>query len=224
TALLDRVLHDPQVMDRLLQDLSINVTSMFRDPPFFAALRATVVPTLRTYPFLRVWVAGCSTGEETYALAILLREVGLLARTRIYATDINEQVLAVASAGVYPLAKMREYTENYLAAGGSRAFSDYYTTGYDAARFDPALRENVIFAQHNLVSDRSFNEFHLIICRNVMIYFDRQLQNHVHRLFLDSLTPGGVLGLGLKESLRHTDAGEAYDPLDEDLRLYRKRR
>lgn len=223
SGLLERVLHDPEVMERLLRDLSINVTSMFRDPAFFAALRTRVVPLLRTYPFLRIWNAGCSTGEETYALAILLREVGLLERARIYATDINEQVLATAAQGVYPLAKMREYTENYLAAGGSRAFSDYYTARFDAVRFDPTLRDTVIFAQHNLVSDRSFNEFHLIVCRNVMIYFDRQLQNRVHHLFLDSLVPYGVLGLGLKESLRHTAVSERYEDVDEERRLYRKR-
>jgi chemotaxis protein methyltransferase CheR len=222
TGLLERVLHEPAAMERLLLDLSINVTSMFRDPSFFAAFRSRVVPVLRTYPFLRIWNAGCSTGEETYSLAILLREVGLLDRTRIYATDINENVLRSAAEGVFPLSKMKEYTENYLAAGGSRAFSDYYTSAYDAARFDPALIENTVFAQHNLVSDRSFNEFHVIVCRNVMIYFDRELQNRVHELFLGSLVPYGLLALGHKESVKHTAYAERYETLDDFERIYRK--
>ena len=160
-------------MERLLLDLSINVTAMFRDPGFYLAFRQKVVPMLRTYPFLRIWNAGCSTGEETYSLAILLAEEGLLDRTRIYATDINQPVLARARDGVFPLEKMREYTENYQAAGGTRAFSEYYVAAYDGARFDPALAANVVFAQHNLVADHSFNEFHVVVCRNVLIYFDK---------------------------------------------------
>ncbi len=222
TALLDLVLHDEQAMQRLLMDLSINVTSMFRDPTFFATFRQRVVPILRTYPFLRVWNAGCSTGEETYSLAILLAETGLYERTRIYATDINERVLQQARDGVFPLAKMKEYTENYLAAGGSRSFSDYYVTGYDQAQFTRSLRSNMIFAAHNLVSDRSFNEFQVIVCRNVMIYFDRQLQEQVHELFLDSLAPFGVLALGHKESLRHTSVASRYEILDEVEKIYRR--
>jgi chemotaxis protein methyltransferase CheR len=222
SGLLERVLHDPAAMERLLLDLSINVTSMFRDPTFFAAFRTQVVPVLRTYPFLRIWNAGCSTGEETYSLAIVLREMGLLDRTRIYATDINESVLRSAADGVFPLAKMQEYTENYLAAGGSRSFSEYYTTAYDAARFDPTLADNVVFAQHNLVSDRSFNEFHVIVCRNVMIYFDRDLQDRVHELFLDSLVPYGLLALGHKESVKHTSYAARYSTVDELERIYRK--
>jgi chemotaxis protein methyltransferase CheR len=210
-------------MERLLLDLSINVTSMFRDPGFFLAFRQHVVPALRTYPFLRIWNAGCSTGEETYSLAILLREVGLYDRTRIYATDINESVLASAAEGIFPLSKMQEYTENYLAAGGSRSFSDYYLAAYDRAQIDRTLRENVVFAAHNLVSDRSFNEFHVIVCRNVMIYFDRTLQQHVHQLFLDSLVPFGVLALGRKETLVHSAHGERFDVVDELERIYRKR-
>ena len=222
TGLLERVLHDPAAMERLLLDLSINVTSMFRDPTFFAAFRNKVVPVLRTYPFLRIWNAGCSTGEETYSLAIVLREVGLLDRTRIYATDINENVLRSAADGVFPLSKMQEYTENYLAAGGSRSFSEYYTSAYDAARFDPTLAENIVFAQHNLVSDRSFNEFHVIVCRNVMIYFDRELQERVHELFLGSLVPYGLLALGHKESVTHTTFAGRYTTVDELERIYRK--
>jgi len=223
SGLQELVLHDRAAMERLLLDLSINVTSMFRDPGFFASFRARVVPVLRTYPFLRVWNAGCSTGEETYSLAILLREVGLYDRTRIYATDINESVLASAAEGIYPVAKMREFTENYLAAGGSRSFSDYYRVAYDRAQFDRSLSDNVVFAAHNLVSDRSFNEFHVIMCRNVMIYFDRTLQDRVHQLFLDSLSPFGVLALGRKESLVHSLHTEQFEALDEQERIYRKR-
>ncbi len=222
SGLLERVLHEPAAMERLLLDLSINVTSMFRDPSFFAAFRTKVVPMLRTFPFLRIWSAGCSTGEETYSLAILLHEVGLLERTRIYATDLNETVLRIAADGVFPLAKMQEYTENYLAAGGTRSFSEYYVSAYERAQFNRALTDNVVFAQHNLVSDGSFNEFHVIICRNVMIYFDRALQDQVHSLFLDSLVPFGVLGLGHKESVRHGLHADRYDAIDEQERLYRR--
>src|SRR5919112_215149 len=163
SALQDKVLHDPAVMERLLLDLSINVTAMFRDPTFFQSFREKVVPLLRTYPFLRIWNAGCSTGEETYSLAILLEEEGLLEKTRIYATDINQAVLERATSGVFPLDKMRDYTQNYIKAGGTRAFSEYYVTGYDGARFSRSLSENIVFAQHNLVSDKSFNEFHVIV-------------------------------------------------------------
>jgi chemotaxis protein methyltransferase CheR len=222
SGLQERVLHDPACMERLLRDLSISVTSMFRDPQFFIALRNKVVPLLRTYPFIRIWNPGCATGEETLSLAIMLTEAGLYDRTRIYATDINADVLLQARSGVLPLAKMREYTENYLAAGGQRSFSEYYVAGYDGARFSRALLDNVVFAQHNLVSDRSFNEFHLIVCRNVMIYFDRPLQDHVHKLFLDSLAPFGVLALGRKESLRYTPYADSYEALDDEERLYRR--
>ena len=222
SGLQEKVLHDSACMERLLLDLSINVTSMFRDPSFFAAFRAKVVPTLRTYPFLRVWNAGCSTGEETFSLAILLSEVGLYDRTRIYATDINETVLRQAARGLFPLAKMREYTENYIAAGGSRAFSEYYVTAYDGAQFNRSLSDNMVFAHHNLVSDRSFNEFHVIVCRNVMIYFDRALQERVYGLFSDSLAHRGVLALGRKESINYTSYADRYEPLDEEEKMYRR--
>src|SRR3954449_8537710 len=186
SGLLARVLHEPAAMERLLLDLSINVTSMFRDPTFYAALREKVVPLLRTYPFTRIWVAGCSTGEEVYSLAILLAEEGLYDRTRIYATDINQAVLERAKLGVFPLDKMQEYTQNYLKAGGARSFSEYYVAAYDNAQFSRSLVDNVVFAQHNLAMDRGFNEFNLILCRNVMIYFDKTLQDRVHHLFYDS--------------------------------------
>jgi chemotaxis protein methyltransferase CheR len=222
SALQDKLLHDPASMERLLLDLSINVTAMFRDPSFYVAFREKVVPSLRTYPFTRVWVAGCSTGEEVYSLAILLAEEGLYDRTRIYATDINESVLERARAGVFPLDKMRDYTQNYIKAGGGRAFSEYYLAKYDGAQFQRSLIENVVFAQHNLVSDRSFNEFNVIVCRNVMIYFDRTLQDRVHELFYESLGTFGVLGLGAKESIHFSPHEDGYEELDPSERLYRK--
>jgi chemotaxis protein methyltransferase CheR len=222
SALQDQLLHDPSCMERLLLDLSINVTAMFRDPSFYIAFREKVVPLLRTYPFTRIWVAGCSTGEEVYSLAILLHEEGVSDRARIYATDINESVLERARAGVFPLDKMREYTQNYIKAGGERAFSEYYTAKYDGAQFQRSLVDNVVFAQHNLVSDRSFNEFNVIVCRNVMIYFDRALQDRVHRLFYESLITFGVLALGAKESIRFSPHDASYEELDAAERLYKK--
>jgi len=222
SSLQDRLLHDPNCMERLLLDLSINVTAMFRDPSFYVSFREKVVPLLRTYPFTRIWVAGCSTGEEVYSLAILLQEEGVHERTRLYATDINESVLDRARSGVFPLDKMREYTQNYIKAGGKRAFSEYYLAKYDGAQFQRSLVENVVFAQHNLVSDRSFNEFNVIVCRNVMIYFDRALQDHVHRLFYESLMTFGVLVLGAKESIRFSPFEERYEELDANERLYKK--
>jgi chemotaxis protein methyltransferase CheR len=222
SGLQERVLHDSACMERLLLDLSINVTAMYRDPSFYVAFRRQAVPLMRTYPFVRIWNAGCSTGEEVYSIAILLEEEGLYDKTRVYATDINESVLERARAGVFPLDKMQEYTQNYIAAGGTRAFSEYYVADYDGAMFSSSLIENVVFAQHNLVSDRSFNEFHVIMCRNVMIYFDKPLQDHVHRLFYDSLAMFGVLALGHKESIRFSPHADCYEELDTDERLYRK--
>ena len=222
SALQELVLHDPAVMERLLLDLSVNVTAMFRDPTFFVAFHSRVVPHLRTYPFTRIWVAGCSTGEEVYSLAILLAEEGVSERTRIYATDINQAVLDQARLGVFPLDKMKEYTQNYIRAGGARAFSEYYVARYDGAQFARSLTDGVVFAQHNLASDAAFNEFHVVSCRNVMIYFDKPLQEHVHRLFYDSLATFGVLALGQKESIRFTPHEDAYEELDAAERLYRK--
>jgi len=222
SALQDKLLHDSACMERLLLDLSINVTAMFRDPTFYLAFREQVVPLLRTYPFARIWVAGCSTGEEVYSLAILLQEESVHERTRIYATDINESVLDRARSGVFPLEKMREYTENYIKGGGTRAFSEYYLAKYDGAQFQRSVVDNVVFAQHNLVSDGSFNEFNVIVCRNVMIYFDRSLQDRVHRLFYDSLTMFGVLVLGAKESIRFSPYDDCYEEIDATERVYKK--
>ncbi|MBW3556843.1 MAG: protein-glutamate O-methyltransferase CheR [Actinobacteria bacterium] len=224
SGLQERLLHEPECMERLLLDLSINVTAMFRDPSFFRVFRTKVVPLLRTYPFIRIWNAGCSTGEETYSLAILLREEGLYDRTRIYATDINEAVLVQARQALFPLEKMKEYTENYLASGGSRAFSEYYVAAYEGAQFDRSLGDNIVFARHNLATDRSFNEFQVVVCRNVMIYFDMSLQNRVHDLFYESLQRLGVLALGPKESIAFTSHADHYDVLDPQNKLFRKAR
>lgn len=222
SALQERILHDPACFGRLLDDLSINATAMFRDPAFYRALRFKVVAALRTYPFVRIWSAGCSTGEEPYSLAILLRETGLYDRTRIYATDMNEHVLDQARTGEFPIERMRDYTANYIAAAGTRAFSEYYTAGRSTVRFDPSLAENMIFARHNLVSDRSFNEFNLVVCRNVLVYFGASLQENVHGLLYDSLATFAVLGLGRKESLRPMAGPQRYESLDPVEKLYRR--
>jgi len=216
------VLHDAAAMERLLLDLSVSVTAMFRDPGFYQVFREDVVPLLRTYPFIRIWHAGCSTGEEVYSTAIVLEEEGLLERTRIYATDINAAVLQQARAGIFPLNRMQEYTENYIRAGGKRSFSEYYTAKYDGALFSPSLTRNNVFSQHNLVTDRSFAEFTIIFCRNVLIYFDRDLQDRVHTLFYDSLVMLGILALGSKESLRFSQYEPCYEKLHPRERLYRK--
>jgi chemotaxis protein methyltransferase CheR len=222
SGLQERVLHDPEVMERLLDDLSVTVTAMFRDPGFYVAFRRQVVPLLRTYPFIRIWHAGCSTGEEVYSMAILLEEEGLYDRARVYATDMNETVLRRARDGIFPLDRMQEYTENYIRAGGSQSFSEYYTAGYGGALFNASLRRNIVFAQHNLVTDRSFSEFNVVLCRNVLIYFDKALQARVHRLFYDSLGMFGILALGSKESLRFSKFEGCYEPLVASEKLYRK--
>ncbi|MHB1988188.1 MAG: CheR family methyltransferase [Acidimicrobiales bacterium] len=222
SGLQEQVLHDPACLERLLGDLAVTVTAMFRDPAYYKVLRQEVVPILRTYPFVRVWNAGCSTGEETLSLAILLREAGLAARTRIYATDMNGRVVSAARQAALPLDRMREYTENYIRSGGTEAFSDYYAVRDDSVRFDPTLLDNIVFAQHNLVSDAAFNEFHLIVCRNVLIYFDPSLQQKVHDLFHHSLVRFGILALGHKESLRLTPHAESYEALDAEHKVFRR--
>ncbi len=223
SGLQERILHDPPCMDRLLRDLSINVTEMFRDPSFHRALREHVFPLLRTYPFIRVWNAGCSTGEEIYSLAIALHEEGLLERARIYATDIDASALERARSGAFALGRMQLYTENYLRAGGRESFSGYYSADGDVARFDPMLAAKTVFAQHNLVTDGSFNEFQLIVCRNVLIYFGPELQEKVLGLFGESMTRLGILALGRKESIRHSRHGEQYEPLVEGEKIFRRR-
>lgn len=213
---------DDTHLDNLLRVLTVHTTAMFRDPGFFRLFREKVVPVLRTYPFIRIWIAGCSTGEEVYSVAILLREEGLADRCRLYATDLSDRVLADARAGVFPLAAMQDYSRNYQLAGGEQPFSDYFTADSQSVIFRPYLRENVVFGTHNLVSDASFNEFHVILCRNVMIYFRRELQDRVHRLFHESLVTYGHLGLGRSESIRFTERADSYEAVDAKQRLFRK--
>ena len=220
--LQDRVLHDRTWLERFLYSLSVNVSAMFRDPPFYRAFRNEVVPLLRTYPFVRIWLAGVSMGEEVYSLAIVLKEEGIYERCRIYATDINEAVLKKAKEGIYSIDLMQTYTSNYIKAGGTAAFSDYYTAAYERVILKSSLRENVVFAQHNLASDASFNEFHVILCRNVMIYFNNQLQAQVHHLLHQSLVMFGVLGLGAKETMKFSPHESAYEEIDSVARLYRR--
>ena len=222
SALQERVLHDPRALPRLVNGLSVSVTSMYRDPGFFIAFRQHVAPVLRTYPMLHIWHAGCSTGEEVYSLAILLEEEGLYDRCRIYATDMNEDALQQAASGVFPLAAMREHTARYQAAGGRRSFSEYYAVRNRDVAFHRRLRRHVVFAQHNLVTDRSFNEFHAILCRNVLIYFSRPLQERVHRLLYESLGRLGFLGLGSKETVQFTPYERRYHAFDPVHKLYRK--
>lgn len=217
------VLRSEAAMQRFIATISVHVSAMFRDPAFYTALRARVVPLLRTHAFVRVWVAGCATGEEVYSVAILLHEAGLGRRARIYATDLSDSLLDRAGRGVFPLRAMRDYTRNYIASGGERDFSSYYTTDEQHAIMRRELRENVVFSQHNLVSDASFNEFHLILCRNVLIYFDEPLRDRVHGLMHESLVRKGVLGLGTKESLRYSRVVDRFEPIDEELSLYRRR-
>ena len=222
TELLDKVLHDPECIKRLITDFSINVTEMFRDPLFFLNFREQIVPLLRTYPSIRIWHAGCSTGEEVYSMAILLTEEGLYEKTKIYATDINSDVLKIAKSGVFPLENMRKYTNNYMVAGGKQAFSDYYTVTKNGVKFHSNLSKNIIFAQHNLVTDQSFNEFHVILCRNVLIYFNKTLQIQVHRLFYESLSMFGILGLGDKETVGYTELADCYEDVIAGQKLYKK--
>jgi chemotaxis protein methyltransferase CheR len=222
SGLQERVLHNPACMERFLLNLSVNVTAMFRDPGFYLTFRRRVVPLLRTYPFIRIWHTGCSTGEEVYSMAILLHEEGLYSRCRIYATDMNEEVLRQARQGIFPLKRMQEYTANYLRSGGARSFSEYYTAAYDSAIMRPALGENIVFSQHNLAMDSSFNEFHVILCRNVLIYFNEQLQARVHSLLYDSLVMFGVLGLGQQETIKFNPHEGRYEELERGEKLYRR--
>ena len=220
SALQERVLHDPLAFQRFVELITVQVTSMFRDPKFYLLLRQKVFPLLRTYPLVRVWHAGCSTGEEVYSLAILLEEEGLYERCRIYATDMSSGALKRAEAGVFPLPAMRDSTANYRAAGGREGFARFYKAVGDRAVLEPSLRRNVVFAQHNLVTDQSFNEFNVVLCRNVLIYFNRPLQEHVHRLLYASLGRLGFLGLGARENLRFTPHEKQYQDIGE--RIYRK--
>ncbi len=222
TALLDKVLHDPACLQRLIADFSINVTEMFRDPAFFLHFREKVVPLLRTYPSIKIWHAGCASGEEVYSMAMLLHEEGLYEKAKIYATDINAEALKTAKSGLFPLENMRKYTSNYLRAGGKKAFSDYYQVTNNGVKFHSYLTQNIVFAQHNLVTDHSFNEFHVILCRNVLIYFNKALQEKVHNLFYNSLGMFGILGLGDKETITFTGKAEYYETIISSQKLYKK--
>jgi len=222
SGLQDKILHDPSGMERFLNAVSISVTGMFRDPGFFLALRKKVIPLFKELPFARIWDTGCGTGEEVYSLAITLHEENLNDRVRIYATDMNEEVLKKDQEGIFPLERMKEYTENYLRAGGTKDFSAYYSAKYENAIFRPAVKKEVVWSQHNLVTDASFNEFQLILCRNVMIYFNKALQERVHKLLYESLAPGGFLGLGSKESLKFTPCESCYEVVDGREEIYRR--
>ncbi|AET66094.1 methylase of chemotaxis methyl-accepting protein [Desulfosporosinus orientis DSM 765] len=222
SGLQEKVLHDPSAMARLFSDFSIRVSEMFRDPEFFGFFRKTIVPFLKELPFIRIWHAGCSTGEEVYSMAIILYEEGLHHKTKIYATDMNEELLIKAKEGVYSLDKMQAYRDNYLTAGGSEGLAMFYDVRKDKAVFHSFLTRNVIFAQHNLATDHSFNEFHVIICRNVLIYFDKVLQNRVHKLFYESLCMSGILGLGSKEDIAFNDYSHCYEPFIPEQKIYRK--
>lgn len=221
-ALQAGVERDPTLFLQLLQYLTIPVSEMFRDPAFFLTLRQQVLPVLQTYPSLKIWVAGCSTGEEVYSLAILLKEEGLLERSLIYATDINANSLDKARRGIFPLASVRSHTANYQQSGGLRAFSDYYTAAYDAAIFDKTLSDNITFADHSLATDSVFSETQLVLCRNVLIYFNKTLQDRALGLFHESLSHRGFLGLGSKESIEFSAYVTRFEPLVKAERLFRK--
>jgi chemotaxis protein methyltransferase CheR len=220
--LIPKILHDQELFGNLLEEFSIPVTEMFRDPGYYRAVRKHVVPYLRTYPYVRIWHAGCATGEEVYSTAILLEEEGFYERVTLFATDFNTIALAKAREGIYPLERMAAYTANYQAAGGNRSFADYYHARYESVIMDKELKRNVTFADHNLVTDSVFSEMHFISCRNVLIYFDKQLQNRVLELFHQSLVYGGMLALGSKESLRFSTVEDRFQVVDRKWRIYRK--
>ena len=216
------VRRDPYFFEKFLQEITVNVTEMFRDPSFFRSLRVHVLPILSTYPFIKIWDAGCSSGEELFSLTILLHEAGLLNRTKIYATDINQKMLRQAREGIFPATQIAAYTAGYYAAGGQQEFSNYYVSNYGSLKFHAYLLENVVFYPHNLATDSSFNEFHLILCRNVLIYFSRPLQERVFTLFDESLVDLGYLGLGRKETLSLSGIQRHYPAIDRENRIYRK--
>jgi chemotaxis protein methyltransferase CheR len=218
----EKVLHDANTMDRFVLSLTVSVTAMFRDPEFFLEIRRNVVPLLKTYPLIRIWDAGCCTGEEAYSMAIILQEEGIYDKCRIYATDMNESVLRKAKTGIFHLSHMKAYTDNYIQSGGTKSFSEYYTAKYDHAILQHSLRKNIVFAQHNLVSDRSFNEFNLVMLRNVLIYFNEDLRLKVLKLVHDSLMPFGLLALGKRETLRFATHEASYEELDAVEKIYRR--
>jgi chemotaxis protein methyltransferase CheR len=217
------LLKNEALFEEFVQELSVTVTEMFRDPTFYKSVRQNVMKRLATYPFIKIWIAGCATGEEVYSMAILLKEENLLERTVIYATDINQKSLQVAREGIYKADDMKSHNQNYIKTGGKATLSDYYKTKFNSVLFDKSLKQNIVFSAHNLSVDRSFNEFQLIICRNVLIYFNRQLQNKVIGLFYDSLCNFGMLGLGSKESLLFADKKQSFEEVDRKEKIYRKK-
>lgn len=219
-----KIVHDEQFFNTLLLDLSINVTEMFRDPKFYIAVKEKVLPYLRTYPHIKIWHAGCSAGQEVYSLRIILHEEDLMSKSQIYATDFNEMILARAISGIYPLDCIKEYTKNYQKAEGKFSFSDYYIADYESAIIKQFLRDDILFSQHNLVTDTVFGEMNMIFCRNVLIYFNKNLQNKVLKLFYESLVPGGFLCLGSKETLKFSDYETRFDIIDLNNKIYRKKR
>jgi len=220
--MIPKVLYEGEFFDEFLNDMSITVTGMFRNPTVFQGIRQHVFPKLHTYSRINIWHVGCATGEEVYSMAIMLEDEGLLDKSRIYATDYNKRSLEIAKKGIYPAKHMKAYSENYLHAGGKSSFSDYYWANYESAKMNESLKERITFAQHNLMQDRSFAEMHLILCRNVLIYFGKELQNNVLTLLHDSLIHRGFLVLGDKESIAYTDACDKFQDIDKDLRIYRK--
>lgn len=223
SAMQHKLLYDVSFFETLLLDLSINVTEMFRDPGFYLAIRKKVVPMLKTFPFLKIWHAGCSTGEEVYSMAVLLKEEGLYKRTQIYATDMNEVALKQARDGIFAINRLKQYTVNYQKAGGRESFSDYYAAHYDHVVMDKSLKENVLFSDHNLATDGVFGEMNLIMCRNVLIYFNRELQNRAINLFTESLCSGGFLCLGSKESIRLSEYSDSFDDFVKEEKIYLKK-
>jgi len=218
-----KILYDRKFFESVLLDLTINVTEMFRDPSFYRALREKVIPVLKTYPFIKIWHAGCATGEEVYSMAILLKEENLLSKAMLYATDLDDKVLKTAREGIYPLDRIKEYTQNYQKTNSSKTFSDYYTAKYEAAIMDSSLKKNIVFSQHNLVTDGIFGEMNLIICRNVLIYFDKHLQNRVLQLFNDSLTRKGILCLGSKETINFSMVKDLFTEYDGKEKIYKRK-
>jgi len=216
-----RLRNDPHYLQRFVEEITVNVTEMFRDPGFYRVLRAEVLPKLGTHPYIRIWHAGCSTGEEVYSMAILLKEANLLHKSILYATDLNPDVLEKARAGIFPIAHMKQYSENYMAAGGREDFSSYYSANYDGVKFDESLGKQMVFSAHNLVSDSSFNEFHLIVCRNVLIYFDKALQDRVFGLFDKSLGLLSYLALGSKETIKFSAIHTRYRQIGKE-KIWRK--
>jgi len=221
--MIPRLLYDETFSQAAIQEFSVAVTEMFRDPEFYRSIRQIVVPYLKTYPYIRAWHAGCAMGEEVYSMAILLQEEGLYDRATIFATDFNEAVLDKAREGIYALRDIRQYTLNYVSAGGLRSFGDYYHARYESAIMDSSLKSRITFASHNLATDGVFGELHVIFCRNVLIYFDRELQNRVFGLFADSLAPGGFLCLGSKETLQYSDMADRFKLIDERAKIFQKR-